>query len=211
MLQPGHSARSKLIEFGTFRLNTSDSTQATPQPAKATVLVLPEGILRDAKLLFDFAAQVASFMPDHHFIFRCHPVLPFDQVLPHLEVIPEKFHNIEVSLHKAIADDFSRSSVVLYRGSSAVLYAVRNGLKPIYLNVDCHPNVDPLFELTSWRERVSSIDEMECLLRRYAAANSGRVSEEWQNATEYVSAYAMAVDDVSINRFLEVLGLSERG
>ncbi len=209
MMQPGHLMRqSQLITFGSFRRNLNGNTQAVPQPAKRTVLVLPEGLLSEAKVLFEHAMKVSPFLPDHHFIFRCHPVLPFDQVRPHLESVPEAFPNIELSSQDLIADDFVRSSVVLYRGSSSVLYAVLHGLKPIYLHNDQFHDVDPLFELTTWRECVSSPDETRQLLRQYAEAGKESVSEQWGRAWEYVRTYTMPVDDASIDRFLTTVALS---
>lgn len=208
MMQPGHPPRlSHPITFGSFRRNPDGEVHAAPRPGKRTVLVLPEGMLGEAKLLFDCAMRVSRSLPDHHFIFRCHPVLPFARVRPHLKGVPEEFPNIEISDRALIDDDFARSSVVLYRGSSSVLHAVLHGLKPIYLHSDHHHNVDPLFELVSWRDYVSSANEMELVLRRYAATTEDCASEEWRSAAMYVDGYTMPVDDASIDRFLAAVGL----
>ena len=208
MMWSGHLPRkSQLITFGSFRRSPEGSICAAPKPVKRTVLVLPEGLLNEAKLLFDCAIQVSRSLLDHHFIFRCHPVLPFVQVHPHLDGVPEKCPNIEISDRDSILEDFARSSVVLYRGSSSVLFAVLHGLKPIYLrSPGCH-GVDPLFELASWREYASSTSEMEQLLSRYAVATEDRATEEWRNAAEYVNTYTMPVQDASIDRFLEAIDL----
>jgi len=209
MMWSGHLPRqSQLIPFGSFRQTPDEAVHAAPQPAKRTVLVLPEGLPNEAKLLFDFAIQISRLLPDHHFIFRCHPVLPFDEVRRHLEGVPEEFPNVEVSNRELIADDFVRSSVVLYRGSSSVMYAVLYGLKPIYLHNDEHQDVDPLFELAHWREYASSPDEVQRLLQQYAETSEESASEQWKSAFEYVSTYAMPVGDASIDRFLTVVGLS---
>ena len=115
---------------------------------------------------------------------------------------------MEISNHESIAEDFGRSSVVLYRGSSSVLYAVLHGLKLIYLHDNQYHDVDPLFELTEWREYVSSPDEIRQLLRRYAETSEESASEQWQNASEYVRTYTMPVDDTSIDQLLTAVGLS---
>lgn len=172
------------------------------------MLVVPEsGIMRESKLLFQFAMRSARALPDHRFIFRCHPIMPFRRLRPHLQGAPEECPNIEVSETASFTDDCSRSSVVLYRASSSVLYAVLHGLKPIYLHDERHQHGDPLFELTSWRERVTSEAELERTLRRYEAATNGGVSDEWRGAAEYVRAYVTPVNDSSLDQFLEATSL----
>lgn len=211
MMWSGHLPRkSQLITFGSFRRSPANELSVTPKPSRRIVLVLPEGVHDEAKLLFNSAMQVAGSLSDHHFIFRCHPVLPFAQMRRYLEFAPENFPNIEISNCDSIAEDFARSSVVLYRGSSSVLYAILHGLKPIYLD-DHHHDVDPLFELTSWREWASSASEMISLLQRYATTSGDYAFEQWRVAAEYVSAYATPVNDQSIDRFLAMVNLPEGG
>lgn len=209
MMTPGHERHgTKLIAFGTFRAHPADGARRAPRPGLRTVLVLPEGIQREAKLIFDFAMRVAALLPEHHFIFRCHPALPFDRVHPLLDGSSKRCANIEVSTRDVIAEDFDRSSAVLYRGSSAVLYAILHGLKPVYLQSLGHPNVDPLFQLGGWRERVGSDEELAQILCRYAAASSDDIGPEWQRAVEYVKAYTRPVDSAAVDRFLQAVGLA---
>jgi len=215
LMRGGHEPYGvKLIPFGSFRRPQDASRPHPPRPSLRTVLVLPEGHFPEPELLFDFAKRVALLLPDHHFIFRCHPILPLAQFCPHLadelQKFPERFPNIEVSPYKVIEADFARSSAVLYRGSSAVLYAVLNGLKPIYLHDVNRRDVDSLSELQGWRECVSSIEEMEQVLRKYAATTAESALEEWRNAVDYVNAYVMPVDAQSIDRLLEAVGLPSK-
>lgn len=208
MMQQGHIPRqSRLITFGSFRRDGSDQMFVMPRPARRIVLVLPEGILDEAKLLFDWAMRVSQSLPDHRFVFRCHPVLPFAQVWHCLDGVPERCSNIEISDRDSIADDFARSSVMLYRGSSAALYGVLYGLKPIYLQIDECNDSDVLFELKEWRERARSVLETEQILRRYAATTENDACGEWQSAAAYVKSYTMPVDDSSLDRFLAEVNL----
>lgn len=208
MMKPGHRLNgTRFVPFGSFRRAPGDSLPRPPKPGRRTVVVVPEGIIPEAKLLFNCALLAASSAADHHFILRCHPMLPFERVRPHLERDPEALPNVEIS-EGPIENDFARSSVVLYRGSSSVMYAVLHGLKPIYLHNDEHQDVDPLFELAHWREYVSSPDEVRQLLQQYAETSEESASEQWKSAFEYVSTYTMPVGDASIDRFLTAVGLS---
>jgi hypothetical protein len=155
MLQRSHPA-SVVAILGTFRRASGERAVQRLRPRLRTVLVLPEGHLDESVLLFDTAIRAARRLPDHRFILRCHPVLPFERIRQHLAEDLNGQSNIEVSARPSIEEDFARSSALLYRGSSSVLYGVLQGLKPVYLKAAGHHDMDPLFELTAWREHAES-------------------------------------------------------
>lgn len=209
LMAPGHAPRgTRLVTFGTFRRSAGDRLHDVPHPDRRTVLVLPEGNLPESEALFEFAIQAAERLSDHRFIFRCHPMLPFEQVRPHLRAVPERYPNIAFSGERSIAEEFQRSSILLYRGSSAVLYALLHGVKPIYVEAEGSPDIDPLFELTDWRERVASIDAFADSLQRYAASSRDEAIAQWRGASVYAQAYVKPVDDEAIDELLEAVGLT---
>lgn len=208
MLRRSHT-RSTLIPFGTFRHSTELHSIQAPCPQRRTVLVVPEHFLEEEKLLFNSAMQAALLLPHYRFILRCHPVVPFEKIRRYLERDPEALPNVEVSLERPIREDFARSSVILYRGSSSVLYALLHGLKPVYLHDDGHHEVDPLFELSSgWRVRAFSIQELEEVLRLYAETDPSYAAEARREAVDYLGTYVIPVDSSSVDRFLSVVGLT---
>ena len=206
MLGASHP-RERLLVFGTFRSIPAGQDHA-PRPGQRTVLVVPEsGLLAETKVLLHFATRAARALPDHRFIFRCHPIMPFEAVRLHLQEDPRACQNVEVSRAPSIGEDFARASVVLYRGSSSVLYAVLHGLKPVYVHDEALLDTDPLFGLTGWRATVSSVADLAETLRRYAATPAYAAAEEWRGAAAYVQAYTVPVDEASVERFLEAVGL----
>ena len=204
MLRGSHP-RSTLIPFGTFRRFPARQQDAGPAPERRTVLVVPEGYPEEEILLFNSALRAARVLPDHRFIFRCHPVSPFEQVRGRLEMDPGTLPNVEVSDRPSITDDFARASVVLYRGSSSVLYAVLHGLKPVYLHDERFHDVDPLFEVTTWRERASSAQALEQVLARYAKTPAQEAVATWREAARYVEEYTIPVTDASVDQWLATL------
>ncbi len=219
MLRPAHPG-ARLIPFGTFRcaearggasssagLRTAATNGSMPVPGRKTVLVLPEAHAEEMSLLFQTAARIAERLPDHHFILRCHPILPSPktQIRSSLGRDPAEIPNLEVSTAKAVEEDFARSSVLLYRGSSSVLYAVRTGLKPVYLRERSLPDLDSLSALSQWKETAEGLEELEGILSRYAVAGEASSKKEWTVASEFVRSYAIPVDDTSLRAFLEVL------
>ena len=209
MLRPSHRG-SELITFGTFRKLPPSSAGREPAPEKRTVVVLPEGYPEEATLLFNAALQAARRLPDHRFILRSHPVLPFKEVLPYLELDPAGLANVQISQGVPVEEDFARSSAVLYRGSSSVLYAILHGLKAVYFSNGRFPEPDPLFEIDGWRERVSSTEDLESCLRRYAQTDAGTASEQWRPSAVYAASYTVPVGQDSIAQLLAKLQLRER-
>ncbi len=195
LMEPSHLG-SDLQVFGSFRYHPATVSSA-PRPQSRQVLVLPEGHAEEAVLLFEAAAAAAERLPNHRFILRCHPVLPFDKVRGLLARDPLRLPNVELSKNRSIAEDMACSSVVLYRGSSAVLYAILSGLKPIYLENREWGEIDPLFELQDWRERVDGAEEFVAALQRFSEIGA-EGERQWQEATRYVREYAVPVDDLSI-------------
>jgi len=207
MIADGTGQSARLATFGSYRRQPGSDATQPPQPARRTVLVLPEGNLPESCVLFNFAMDAAAALPDHRFIFRCHPLLPFNRVRPHLARDPDALRNVELSPHPSIATDFDRSSIVLYRGSSAVLYGVLRGLKPVYVHHPAHPEIDPLFEITRWRERVDAVERFADVLRGFSSTTVQAAAAEWQPVAEYIDRYTVPVDDEAIDRFLSVVGL----
>jgi len=206
ILGPAHR-RSTLLVFGTFRQMPQDAHRHPPRPTLRTVLVIPEsGLIAEGKFLLEYAMRAARALPDHRFILRCHPIMPFERMRTHLEDDPRRLANIEVSTRISIVEDFLRSSAVLYRGSSAALYAMLYGLKPIYAHTEQLNARDPLGELSSWRESVSLIEELAQTLRQYAATDPDSAREAWEPAVAYARTYAVPVSDASLDRLLEATG-----
>ncbi len=211
MLRPSHP-RAKLVVFGTFRQLPDAAQRHAPRPQVRVALVVPEsGLIPESQALFQFTLRAARALPDYRFLFRCHPIMPFARLRPLLPEPPEELPNLEVSQTASIADDFARSSVVLYRGSSSVLYAVLHGLKPVYVRLARCPDGDPLFELDGWRERASSVDELAQVLRRYAAVAAEDARRQWRDAARYVERYTTAVSEASVEALCSAVGLSSAG
>jgi hypothetical protein len=110
--------------------------------------------------------------------------------------------NVIASDRDNIGEDFARSSIALYRGSSAVLYGLLAGLLPIYVHVDGQFDSDPLYVLQSWRKVCSTPAQFTELVNQYEKTSVAKQDMEWQKAATYVSEYAIPVDEQSIDAFL---------
>lgn len=206
LMEPSHPG-SILNVFGTFRLAGPDSQPLRePAPSRKSVIVLPEGILEEARILFEAALAAAQRSPDLKFIFRSHPRLPFETVQPLLSLNAGRITNVEISGGKPMEEDLARASAILYRGSSSVLYAVLAGLKPVYLHQQGLREIDPLSGLEVWRERIASWQELGPRLKDFERAGPEQITRDWRRAVQYVQEYAVGVDENSIQVLLDTLG-----
>lgn len=204
MMKPGHAEKgTRFVPFGSFRISPTLAKRSPPSTPQK-IMVVPEGIVEEAVFLFETAAEIAEKMPDSSFILRCHPVLPYEKVGPLLKKDPLRLPNVELSTLSKIEEDFERSSILLYRGSSAVLAGIWMGLKPFYIAAPHLSWIDPLFELKEWKEEAESRN----LPEKISAFNALPVKTKtasWKKGLKYAEEYVIPVEDSSIDAFLAVL------
>jgi hypothetical protein len=194
----------RLRTFGTHRraeeYPLNDGADGVP-----TFLVLPEGIELECSYLFEFALDCARRLPDTRFIFRTHPILPFEKIQSELRGANPLPDNVEVSRGQTLEADFTRSSHVLYRGSSTVIGAILAGLKPYYLARANEADIDPLFALSEWREHVESVEELVSRHQHHQEhAQASSTKEEWQRARKFCERYIQPTDEEAIDEMLQI-------
>lgn len=109
-------------------------------------LVLPEGYISECNLLFGFSLECAKQNPSISFIWRLHPSVSFDKLLMQNKLFKRLPNNIILS-DMSLEKDIERTSLALYRGSTAILQAIGSGLLPIYLKLEEEMSINPLYEI----------------------------------------------------------------
>lgn len=196
----------RIVTFGTHR-RAGGATLADAPRFVPTFLVVPEGVESECIYLFEFALECARRLPEARFIFRTHPVLQFEKIESKLSGYQPTPGNVEVSRGRGIEDDFERAGYLLYRGSSAVIYAILAGLKPFYMARPGEMDIDPLYALSDWREYVCSVED---LIARYASSQAqrgGDSTEEWQRARAFCDRYMRPIREDAVD---EMLGLAPK-
>lgn len=155
---------------------------------KAFCLVLPEGIESECHLLFDFTIVCAKKLPDIHFILRLHPIVNINSLLvknPKLKKLPcnVSFSNQEFDV------DILKSSWAIYRGSTAIIQAVCNGLRPLYLNASKEMIVDPLYALDAWKVILEKPQDVKMLIDNDKNITDFEFNEEVDIAKSYCSNF----------------------
>lgn len=121
-------------------------------------LVVPEGLISECIILFEFSLICAKLMPEYKFVWRLHPLLSFSMLTKHSTIFRQLPSNIYLS-NKTLEYDISQCDSVLYRGSTAVVEAIRAGLRPIYLAKDKEMPIDPIYEQLEGKSIVATVAE----------------------------------------------------
>ena len=210
LMRPGHQGHGvRMLPFGSFRYRDAAAT-GPADCARRTVLVTPEGHEPECSALFAFAAACASRLPSYTFIFRMQPGVPLPGVAASIAGYQARCPNIILSGEPDIAGDCARSSILLYRGSSTVVYAALNGLLPVYAHVDALVDTDPLYALAQWRRVCAGPEEFAALARELEAMSDERRASEWRAAVSYLGRYVGPVQERSIERLMDAMGCSKR-
>ena len=210
LMRPGHAPHgTAFVRFGSFRYRPV-RVEAPADPARRTVLVTPEGLTPEVERLFRFVAACAAQLPHDTFILRCHPEVPMEQAL---RLLPDgllDLPNIVRSDRRTIEEDFPRASILLYRGSSAVLYAVLHGLRPVYYEAPDTRECDPLYAMPGWRQRCATPEGLAARLQADAAQPAAERAAEWRAAAAYVEGCTGPVDAASVDALLAAVGRQAR-
>jgi hypothetical protein len=140
--------------------------------------------------------------PDIKFALRPHPIVDTRSLVrrhPALQTLPG---NVRLSTDEPLIQEFAQARYCLYRGSSAAMHAVVAGIKPFYLARPGELAFDPLFELTDWRETVTSPDELST---RMSAADGTQNGTAANRARSFYERYVSAVRPRAIDELLEMV------
>ncbi|HIF10877.1 MAG TPA: hypothetical protein EYQ81_14275 [Sneathiellales bacterium] len=152
--------------------------------ARRRCLVLPEGILSECHLLFEFALHCAKLCPEIEFVWRLHPLVTFKSLISANHNLRIRPPNIRLSFG-AIESDLPGCSWALYRGTTAIVQAVGAGLQPIYLRIPGEMTIDPLYELGGWKASVETAEDF-----RKAVITTAENPKDNQRASEQESVRA---------------------
>ncbi|MBI2058291.1 MAG: hypothetical protein HYT87_00835 [Nitrospirae bacterium] len=209
-MRSGHDVHGiDLIRFGSCRRRLR-SGASQPRSNLGAVLFVPEGLETEVDDFYRAAEECARRFPDREFILRAHPMLPDRRVLASVRESARKWPNLEIS-ERPVEEDFARSSFVIYRGSSAALHAVLQGLRPVYLRGQSAHSGDPLAGMNEWRLWTESPGALAEVLDTAFQPDYRPDPGAWENALKYVETYLGLVTERSISTFLEAAGFTHRG
>jgi hypothetical protein len=194
-------ARIPIAVLGSNRAVGQDGGQPGGTAAINACLVIPEGLVGECHLLFEFSIACAKLMPEIRFIWRLHPLQKYETLRARNQNLKNLPSNIELS-HGTLEQDIALCRWVIYRGSTAILKAVEMGLRPIYLELPGELTIDPLYELGSWRLKVSHAEQMRQAVAQNTIELDDVLQHEKSLAQAYCAQYFMPVNIDAISSIL---------
>ena len=157
--------------------NITLNNKSVIEKEKNTCLVIPEGVAAECLILFEFSIKCAIKFPDIKFIWRVHPILKIDEIINNFKKFKSLPDNISIS-KASLKDDLKESNWALYRGTTAIVEAVLNDVKPIYFEMGTF-NVDPLYLKINKLFYVQNVDDFSELILN--PTNSLELNESFIN------------------------------
>lgn len=178
-----------------IRIPVSESTHGVCCASREgnTCLVLPEGIISECLVLFEFSLNCAALMPHMRFIWRLHPLVSQAQLVRSSSRMKKLPDNVEYS-NLPLEEDLKYANYALYRGSTAIVQAVSVGLVPIYLSRKDEMSIDPLHALEAGRVTVASPFEFQSAIFDKINTTSDVASLSLQVAIRYCEDFYMRME-----------------
>lgn len=157
-------------------------------------LVLPDGYMSECRHLFEYSLACAKRLPTIRFIWRLHPIVTIDALAKQNPILMQDLpENVELST-STLEEDTKRSRWVLYRGTTAVIQAVVAGLRPLYLQLPSEMTIDPLYELGSWRVKLSDISGFQRVVHQDANSPDYPSDSAMEEARRYCESLFTTMD-----------------
>ena len=133
ILKNYYKKKIRVINIGSPRIFQKKLITNSNINKTITCLVVPEGFISETRDMF---LLIKNFIENQNnkkikFIFRIHPNLKNNKLHNHIKNYSKKNMQFIFSSND-ISYDIKKSNVAIYRGSSAIINCVRNGLIPIY-------------------------------------------------------------------------------
>ena len=119
-------------------------------------LVLPEAILDECELLFNFTLDYLKKYNNLKFIWRLHPLMDIKNILKKLKLT--EYDSNKIILSSNLNEDFEISKFCLYRGSTSVIQSIKYSVLPFYLEREDDFNIDPIYNL-NLKNKISTVDD----------------------------------------------------
>tara|TARA_B100001057_G_C22832821_1_gene944058 strand:+ start:443 stop:1894 length:1452 start_codon:yes stop_codon:yes gene_type:complete len=147
----------RTINIGHF-IGSKNDFNFKKKKINKNCLVMPEGIISECKIMFEFILEVRKKFQDINFIIRFHDQFDFK----YFKKKYKEYDNIDeiIISQNNIQDDLKKCSFCLYRGTTGIFQAINNGLVPIYYDFMSDLNIDPFYLTTNKIKYVKTSNDL---------------------------------------------------
>jgi hypothetical protein len=166
------------------------------------LLVTPEGGLSESVNMVDFVCDALKDKGVVQVIIRSHPELPYKKYKPFLKTDVSKFGNVLLS-KSSLKEDIVNSDVLVNRGSSSVLSALKAGMPTIYIEFENDiVSVDPVKGNTALKYTVKNGDDLIEALDKIKSLSVESYESERKRMRSFVDEYLIGVTIDTLGEFL---------
>lgn len=168
-----------------------------------TILVAPEGVLHESVNMFDFVYRSLANCKQYKIRLRPHPALPFPSISEHLSFDIKSTPNVHVSQNARSEKDLEEIDIVVYRGSSLCLEALKMGIPVIYISLKTDIlSVDPLFECSNLKWSVRDEQELRSAVEAVYSMSGEEYKSELLKARNYLDSYVHEITEERLKEFI---------
>ena len=210
----GSKARDIMVQFGghspnevvgacslrhTYMTDIQPRDKIT-QPVR-NVLVILEG-LSSVSHLVRFVYDSLDGDDRFRVVIRPHPAVGAERILKDAGISTSDFKTLTLSEHRHITQDLGEADLVVYKCSTAAVEAGYMGIPLIHYQ---HPNIltdDPLFEITSLKQVVSTHEELVRAIQDYGSMDQAQFIRQSKMLRQYIDDYLTAPSPENVTHFL---------
>lgn len=150
--------------------------------------------------LINFIHNSLSADKKYKVILRSHPATPFSGIEKELGF--KLSENFQASTNVSMLDDFEKSDIVLYTGTTVCMEALMMGLPVIHIDLGEPISVDPLFGCDYLKWTVKHPDELIPAIDDIYNLDEDEFKHQQKLARKYVENYFLPVTDERMEEFL---------
>ncbi|MCA9408091.1 MAG: hypothetical protein H6755_07240 [Candidatus Omnitrophica bacterium] len=155
--------------------------------------------VEDTLKVLNFLIEAGLNKYDKNIYLRFHPVTPLNKVLR--QFTHQWPANFIISDTPSMEEELRRCSVVLYTWTTVCLEAIKMGRPVIYIDVNYPLEVDPLFEIRSFKNVCNNPHELISRIEDFLNLEEEAYKRQLDEAQDYVNQYLSSVTKESYNAF----------
>ena len=178
------------------------NTKKNVQTRHNVILITPEGILSESVKIANFVHRALNDRKDVHIILRPHPALPFTEFCNYLDFDVTASSNFSLSKNESVSDDLLKSDIVIYRGSTIALEALKMGIPVIYLDLSDIISVNPLFDTGGLSWVAGTEKELEDVITMIYDMSVDEYNEREALSQAFINRYITEISDENMSVFI---------
>lgn len=198
----GHFNPDKIKEGCGLRFQHLFDVTKNEYKKNYNILVTPEGVLNESVNLVNFVHAALKDYAGINVIIRPHPALPFEKFRAHLNFDINSSPGFSISKNDSVKKDLEMTDIVIYRGSSLSIEALKMGVPVIYIDFNDLLSVDPLFESESFKWVVRTEKKLFDTINNIYDMPDNVRKEKQLKADSYINNYIYKITDKRLNEFL---------